>query len=73
MVLTSSIGGICGNADAAVYAAAKYQPSWAIEDVDAQSGAIRDVSEPVTFPVVPDGHAANIRYRFGMAKTDGTQ
>lgn len=50
-----------------------YQPSWTIEDVDARIEAIRDVTEPVSFPVVPDGHAAHIRYSFGMAQTDGTQ
>lgn len=50
-----------------------YQPSWTIEDVDARIDAIREVSEPVLFPVLPDGHAAHIRYSFGMAQTDGTQ
>ncbi|QZA07198.1 SDR family NAD(P)-dependent oxidoreductase [Mycolicibacter heraklionensis] len=50
-----------------------YQPSWTIEDVDARIEAIRDITEPVIFPVVPDGHAAHIRYSFGMAQTDGTQ
>ena len=29
--------------------------------------AIRDASEPVVFPVVPDGHGDHIRYSFGMA------
>lgn len=46
-----------------------YQPSWTIGDVDARIEAIRDVTEPVIFPVVPDGHAAHIRYSFGMAQT----
>ena len=31
------------------------------------SDAIRDASEPVVFPVVPDGHGDHIRYSFGMA------
>jgi len=47
-----------------------YQPSWTIEDVDARIEAIRDVADPVIFPVVPDGHAAHIRYSFGMASAD---
>lgn len=44
-----------------------YRPSWSIEDVAAQSAAIRDAHEPVTFPVVPDGHGDHIRYSFAMA------
>ncbi|ORV41090.1 short-chain dehydrogenase [Mycolicibacter engbaekii] len=47
-----------------------YQPSWTIEDVGARIAEIRDVADPVLFPVVPDGHAAHIRYSFGMAQTD---
>lgn len=50
-----------------------YQPSWTIEDVDARIEAIRDITEPVIFPVVPDGHADHIRYSFGMARTEETQ
>lgn len=44
-----------------------YRPSWTIEDVGEQIDAIRDMSEPVIFPVVPDGHNDHIRYSFGMA------
>jgi NAD(P)-dependent dehydrogenase (short-subunit alcohol dehydrogenase family) len=44
-----------------------YRPSWTIEDVAADIGAIRDAADPVVFPVVPDGHADHIRYSFGMA------
>lgn len=44
-----------------------YRPSWDIEDVAEHLDAIRDRSEPVTFPVVPDGHNAHIRYSFAMA------
>jgi NAD(P)-dependent dehydrogenase (short-subunit alcohol dehydrogenase family) len=44
-----------------------YQPSWSIEDVAAQSAAIRDPAEPVRFAVVPDGHGDHIRYSFAMA------
>ncbi|NKZ12463.1 SDR family NAD(P)-dependent oxidoreductase [Mycolicibacterium septicum DSM 44393] len=44
-----------------------YQPSWTVEEVGEQMDRIRDVSEPVIFPVVPDGHADHIRYSFGRA------
>ncbi|MDT5012882.1 MAG: hypothetical protein QOH57_4499 [Mycobacterium sp.] len=44
-----------------------YRPSWSIEDVAADLAAIRDVSDPVVLPVVPDGHADHIRYSFAMA------
>ncbi|KUH75731.1 short-chain dehydrogenase [Mycolicibacterium novocastrense] len=48
-----------------------YRPSWSIEDVGAQIGAIRDMSEPVVFPVVPDGHGDHIKYSFAMAQKGG--
>ncbi|BBX29419.1 SDR family NAD(P)-dependent oxidoreductase [Mycolicibacterium alvei] len=44
-----------------------YQPSWTVEEVGEQIDRIRDVSEPVIFPVVPDGHSEHIRYSFGRA------
>ncbi|MFY9919402.1 MAG: SDR family NAD(P)-dependent oxidoreductase, partial [Mycobacterium sp.] len=44
-----------------------YRPSWSIADVGEHISAIRDASEPVVFPVVPDGHGDHIRYSFGMA------
>lgn len=44
-----------------------YRPSWSIEDVAAQSAAIRDAGAPVSFAVVPDGHGDHIRYSFAMA------
>ena len=44
-----------------------YRPSWTIEDVAAQIDRIRDTAEALEFAVVPDGHAAHIRYSFGMA------
>ncbi|PRC42672.1 short-chain dehydrogenase [Mycobacterium sp. ITM-2017-0098] len=44
-----------------------YRPSWDIADVAEHLTAIRDRSEPVTFPVVPDGHNEHIRYSFAMA------
>ena len=43
------------------------QQSWTIEQVAAHSGAIRDASEPVIFPVVPTGHNDHIGYSFAMA------
>lgn len=44
-----------------------YRPSWKIADVAEHIGAIRDMSEPLRFPVVPDGHGDHIRYSFAMA------
>lgn len=44
-----------------------YRPSWTPEDVGECIDEIRDLSEPVTFAVVPDGHAAHIRHSFAMA------
>ncbi|MDG5773877.1 SDR family NAD(P)-dependent oxidoreductase [Mycolicibacterium fortuitum] len=45
-----------------------YQPSWSMEQVGEQMTRIRDLSEPVVFPVVPDGHSEHIRYSFGAAE-----
>ncbi|KUI28867.1 short-chain dehydrogenase [Mycobacterium sp. IS-1496] len=50
-----------------------YRPSWSVEDVAADLDAIRDRSQPVVFPVVPDGHNAHIRYSFGMALQNSGQ
>jgi NAD(P)-dependent dehydrogenase (short-subunit alcohol dehydrogenase family) len=44
-----------------------YRPSWSIEQVGEDLETIRDLSAPVEFPVLPDGHADHIRYSFGMA------
>ncbi|WP_454791960.1 SDR family NAD(P)-dependent oxidoreductase [Mycolicibacterium lutetiense] len=44
-----------------------YQSSWTVEEVGEQIDRIRDVSEPVIFPVVPDGHSEHIRYSFARA------
>ncbi|OBI83309.1 SDR family NAD(P)-dependent oxidoreductase [Mycobacterium sp. E740] len=44
-----------------------YRPSWTIEDVGHHIAAIRDDTQPLVFPVVPDGHADHIRYSFAMA------
>lgn len=45
-----------------------YQPAWTVDDVGARIDAIRDLSEPLVFPVVPDGHGAHIGHSFAMAK-----
>jgi NAD(P)-dependent dehydrogenase (short-subunit alcohol dehydrogenase family) len=47
-----------------------YRPSWSIADVRDHIAAIRDASDPVVFPVVPDGHGDHIRYSFAMAKQE---
>lgn len=44
-----------------------YRPAWTIEEVAEHMAAIRDMSAPVVFPVVPDGHGDHIRYSFTMA------
>ena len=44
-----------------------YRPSWSIEDVTEHIDAIRDDTQPLVFPVVPDGHGDHIRYSFAMA------
>ncbi len=60
---------IAGRVAAAVIAETPgvYQPSWSVEDVAAQMYAIRDTTDPVIFPVVPEGHNDHIRYSFEMA------
>ncbi|MCV7301005.1 SDR family NAD(P)-dependent oxidoreductase [Mycobacterium barrassiae] len=47
-----------------------YRPSWSIEDVGENMTAIRDDTQPLVFPVVPDGHGDHIRYSFAMAKQE---
>jgi len=44
-----------------------YQPDWSIEQVSGRMDAIRDMTSPLNFPVVPSGHVDHIRYSFGMA------
>src|ERR1700754_245808 len=44
-----------------------YRPTWSTADVGDHIAAIRDASDPVILPVVPDGHGDHIRYSFGMA------
>ncbi len=60
---------IAGRVAAAVIAETPgvYQPSWSVEDVAAQMHAIRDTTDPLIFPVVPEGHNDHIRYSFEMA------
>jgi len=45
-----------------------YRPSWTIEQVGDQIGAIRDTSDPWILPVVPSGQADHIGRSFAMAK-----
>ena len=45
-----------------------YRPSWSIEQVGEQMDAVRDVTDPLIFRVVPNGHNDHIRYSFEMAK-----
>ena len=52
---------------ATVESAGVYRPRWTIEDVAADIEAIRDLSEPVIHPVVPDGHNRHIADSFAMA------
>ena len=44
-----------------------YRPSWSIEEVGEHIDAIRNASDSVAFPIVPDGHGDHIRYSFSMA------
>ncbi|TGD71046.1 SDR family NAD(P)-dependent oxidoreductase [Mangrovimicrobium sediminis] len=44
-----------------------YRPSWTIEDVDAEMGAIREGGEPLHFAPAPSGHIDHLRYSFGVA------
>ncbi|MDP7723363.1 SDR family NAD(P)-dependent oxidoreductase [Mycobacterium sp. TY814] len=41
--------------------------AWTIEDVAEQLYAVRDLSAPLVFSVVPNGHADHIRYSFESA------
>ena len=50
-----------------------YRPTWSTADVGDHIAAIRDASDPVIFPVVPDGHGDHIRYSFSMASQYGRE
>jgi NAD(P)-dependent dehydrogenase (short-subunit alcohol dehydrogenase family) len=45
-----------------------YRPSWSIEQVAEDMGAISDATRVVAFPVVPNGHGDHIRYSFDMVR-----
>lgn len=49
-----------------------YQPSWTIEQVGEQIGAIRDTRDPWVLPVLPAGQAEHITRSFAMAKEGRT-
>jgi NAD(P)-dependent dehydrogenase (short-subunit alcohol dehydrogenase family) len=53
---------------AVVESAGVYQPAWTVDDVGARIDQIRDLTEPLVFPVVPDGHNAHIGHSFAMAR-----
>ncbi|MDR3661468.1 MAG: SDR family NAD(P)-dependent oxidoreductase, partial [Mycobacterium sp.] len=44
-----------------------YRSSWSVEDVAAHLGEIRDTTDQLVFPTVPDGHSEHIRHSFAMA------
>ena len=44
-----------------------HRPSWTIEQVGEQLGAVRDTGAPWILPVVPSGHDDHIRDSFAMA------
>ncbi|MBO0680309.1 SDR family NAD(P)-dependent oxidoreductase [Mycolicibacterium sp. S2-37] len=48
-----------------------YRPEWTIDEVGEQLAGIRDLSQPVVFDVVPDGHTDHIRYSFAKATERG--
>jgi NAD(P)-dependent dehydrogenase (short-subunit alcohol dehydrogenase family) len=50
-----------------------FRPSWSIEQVGENLGAIRDINAPLVFPVVPDGHAEHLRYSFAMVEREGAR
>ncbi len=43
-----------------------YQPAWTVEEIAANSAAIRNTDNPVVFPPVPDGQLEHLLYGFGM-------
>jgi NAD(P)-dependent dehydrogenase (short-subunit alcohol dehydrogenase family) len=53
---------------AVVESAGVYQPDWTVDQVAARIEEIRDINNPLVFPVVPDGHNAHIGHSFGMAR-----
>ncbi len=43
-----------------------YRPEWTIDEVDADIAAIRDMTDALTFPILPEGHNDHIQYSFDM-------
>jgi hypothetical protein len=46
-----------------------YRASWTMQQVADDLDAIRDMSDPLLFPVVPGGFGEHIGYSFTMATT----
>jgi len=44
-----------------------YRPAWSVEDIATHLDGIRDMTDPLYFAVVPDGHAEHIRHSFARA------
>ncbi|MFA1546307.1 SDR family NAD(P)-dependent oxidoreductase [Actinomadura chokoriensis] len=47
-----------------------HRPSWTIEQVGEQLGAVRDTGDPWILPIVPSAHNDHIRDSFAMAAKD---
>lgn len=47
-----------------------YHPSWTVEQIAAEMDTIRDTTNPVIFPPVPDGQLDHLRYGFAMITKD---
>lgn len=50
-----------------------YQPAWSIEEVAGRWAEISDVSQSVTFPVMPSGFNDHLGYSFAMARAGGAK
>jgi NAD(P)-dependent dehydrogenase (short-subunit alcohol dehydrogenase family) len=50
-----------------------YDEQWTVDKVAAQIGAIRDMSDPKYFPILPAGHDEHIRYSFEMGYGQATR
>jgi NAD(P)-dependent dehydrogenase (short-subunit alcohol dehydrogenase family) len=48
-----------------------YRPSWSMEDVANEIGAIRAADKPLVFPPVPQGELDHLLYGFDMARKGG--